>query len=154
MAKAGFRVMDSDIHVMEPHDLWQRYIEPGFRDRAPRLAPIDGSDYEGWQFDGKVFPAFVDRPDRRRLARERKDKAPARHLAAGRYCDPAEDLPGHDPPAMLQAMDREGIESPSSSGRSPRTSSPWTASTRSCRRPSAAPSTGGCRTSATRIARG
>jgi uncharacterized protein len=110
MAKAGFRVMDSDIHVMEPHDLWQRYMEPGYRDRAPRFAPIDGSDYEGWQFDGKVFPAFVDRPDRRRLARLRREKARARHLAAGRYRDPAEDLPGHDPHAMLQAMDREGID--------------------------------------------
>jgi uncharacterized protein len=110
MAKAGFRVMDSDIHVMEPHDLWQRYTEPAFRDRAPRFAAIDGSDYEGWQFDGKVFPAFFDRPERRRLARVRKDKARARHLAAGRYRDPAEDLPGHDPHAMLQAMDREGID--------------------------------------------
>jgi predicted TIM-barrel fold metal-dependent hydrolase len=52
----------------------------------------------------------VDRSDRRRLARVRKDKARSRHLAAGRYRDPAEDLPGHDPQAMLQAMDREGID--------------------------------------------
>lgn len=110
MGKAGFRVMDSDIHVIEPHDLWQRYIEPGFRERAPRFAPIDGSQYEGWQFDGKVFPAFFDRADRRRLARLRKDKARARHLAVGRYRDPAEDLRGDDPHAMLQAMDREGID--------------------------------------------
>ena len=110
MAKAGFRIMDSDIHVLEPHDLWVRYMEPAFRDRAPRFAPIEGSAYEGWQFDGKVFPAFVDRPDRRRLARVRKDKARVRHLATGRYRDPAEDLPGGDPQAMLQAMDREGID--------------------------------------------
>jgi predicted TIM-barrel fold metal-dependent hydrolase len=110
MAKAGFRIMDSDIHVLEPHDLWVRYIEPGFREQAPRFAPIEGSAYEGWQFDGKVFPAFVDRPDRRRLARVRKDKARVRHLATGRYRDPAEDLPGGDPQAMLQAMDREGID--------------------------------------------
>jgi uncharacterized protein len=110
MAKAGFRIMDSDIHVLEPHDLWVRYMEPGFREQAPRFAPIDGSAYEGWQFDGKVFPAFVDRPDRRRLARVRKDKARVRHLATGRYRDPAEDLPGGDPQAMLQAMDREGID--------------------------------------------
>jgi uncharacterized protein len=110
MAKAGFRIMDSDIHVLEPHDLWVRYMEPGFREQAPRFAPIEGSAYEGWQFDGKVFPAFVDRPDRRRLARVRKDKARVRHLATGRYRDPAEDLPGGDPQAMLQAMDREGID--------------------------------------------
>ena len=110
MAKAGFRIMDSDIHVLEPHDLWVRYMEPGFREQAPRFAPIEGSAYEGWQFDGKVFPAFFDRPDRRRLARVRKDKARVRHLATGRYRDPAEDLPGGDPHAMLQAMDREGID--------------------------------------------
>ena len=83
---------------------------PAFREQAPRFAPIEGSAYEGWQFDGKVFPAFVDRPDRRRLARVRKDKARVRHLATGRYRDPAEDLPGGDPQAMLQAMDREGID--------------------------------------------
>ena len=40
MAKDGFKVMDSDIHVLEPHDLWLRYIEPRFKDRAPRFAPI------------------------------------------------------------------------------------------------------------------
>ena len=104
MAKAGFRIMDSDIHVLEPHDLWVRYMEPAFRDRAPRFAPIEGSAYEGWQFDGKVFPAFFDRPDRRRLARVRKDKARVRHLATGRYRDPAEDLPGGRVPPERSAQ--------------------------------------------------
>ena len=36
MAKNGFKVMDSDMHVVEPPDLWQRYIDPEFQDRAPR----------------------------------------------------------------------------------------------------------------------
>ena len=35
MAKAGFKVFDSDMHVMEPPDLWQRYIEPQFKEFAP-----------------------------------------------------------------------------------------------------------------------
>ena len=110
MAKGGFKVMDSDIHVDEPHDLWDRYLEPRFRDRAPRFAAIDGSHTNGWQFEGKVFPAFFDRPERRRFGRIRREKARARHLATGRYKDPAEDLPGDDPHAMLKAMDREGID--------------------------------------------
>ncbi|MGH7418582.1 MAG: hypothetical protein ACREKB_12480, partial [Candidatus Rokuibacteriota bacterium] len=110
MAKGRFKVMDSDIHVDEPHDLWLRYMEPRFKDRAPRFAPIDGSHTNGWQFEGKGFPAFFDRPERRRLGRIRREKAHARHLAAGRYTDPADDLPGDDPRAMLQAMDREGID--------------------------------------------
>ena len=28
MAKHGYRIMDSDIHVDEPPDLWEKYIEP------------------------------------------------------------------------------------------------------------------------------
>ncbi len=35
MAKQGFRVIDSDMHVMEPPDLWQRYIAPEWRHAAP-----------------------------------------------------------------------------------------------------------------------
>jgi predicted TIM-barrel fold metal-dependent hydrolase len=35
MAKNGFKVMDSDMHIMEPPDLWQRYIDPAYRTRAP-----------------------------------------------------------------------------------------------------------------------
>ena len=32
----GFRVFDSDMHIMEPPDLWERYIDPEFRSIAPR----------------------------------------------------------------------------------------------------------------------
>ncbi len=35
MATNGFRVADSDMHVMEPPDLWQRYIDPAYRHAAP-----------------------------------------------------------------------------------------------------------------------
>src|SRR6516165_11933571 len=31
-------VVDCDYHVMEPPDLWEKYIEPRFRDRAIRIA--------------------------------------------------------------------------------------------------------------------
>lgn len=31
-------VVDCDSHVMEPPDLWEKYIEPRFRDRAIRIA--------------------------------------------------------------------------------------------------------------------
>ncbi len=30
--KHGFKVMDSDMHIIEPPDLWQRYIDPEFYD--------------------------------------------------------------------------------------------------------------------------
>jgi hypothetical protein len=30
--KNGFKVMDSDMHIIEPPDLWQRYIDRQFKD--------------------------------------------------------------------------------------------------------------------------
>ncbi len=33
--KNGYSVMDSDMHVVEPCDLWQKYIDKKFADRAP-----------------------------------------------------------------------------------------------------------------------
>src|SRR2546430_15219126 len=31
-----YRVIDADGHVLEPVDLWERYIDPEFRHQAPR----------------------------------------------------------------------------------------------------------------------
>ena len=35
-------VIDADSHVMEPPDLWERYLEPRYRDRAIRIVEEDG----------------------------------------------------------------------------------------------------------------
>ena len=35
-------VIDCDSHIMEPADLWQRYLEPRYRDRAIRIEEEDG----------------------------------------------------------------------------------------------------------------
>jgi len=39
-----FKVLDSDIHIIEPPDLWQRYIDAEFRDRAPSGLTEDAGD--------------------------------------------------------------------------------------------------------------
>jgi predicted TIM-barrel fold metal-dependent hydrolase len=36
MARA-YNVVDADGHILEPLDLWSRYMDPAFRDRAPRI---------------------------------------------------------------------------------------------------------------------
>src|SRR4029453_52257 len=36
MAKNGFKIIDSDMHIMEPPDLSERYIDAKFRALAPR----------------------------------------------------------------------------------------------------------------------
>src|SRR5713101_6192254 len=39
-------VIDCDSHVMEPPDLWEKYLEPRFRNRAIRIVqdPSDGME--------------------------------------------------------------------------------------------------------------
>jgi len=61
----------------------------------------------GWQFEDRLFPAFLDHPDRLRQVRIRKERARARHQPHGWEPNTPE---GGDPRAMLRAMDREGID--------------------------------------------
>ena len=32
-----YNVVDADGHILEPLDLWDQYMDPQFRDRAPRI---------------------------------------------------------------------------------------------------------------------
>jgi len=43
MTKNGMKVLDSDMHLMEPVDLWQRYVDAKFTSEAPRAKPATGS---------------------------------------------------------------------------------------------------------------
>jgi uncharacterized protein len=33
----AYSVIDADGHILEPLDLWQKYMDPKFRDRAPKV---------------------------------------------------------------------------------------------------------------------
>src|SRR5882672_12867108 len=37
----AYNVVDADGHILEPLDLWNHYIDPKFRDRAPRIVTGD-----------------------------------------------------------------------------------------------------------------
>src|SRR5438132_7719646 len=40
-----YNVIDADGHVLEPMDMWEKYIDPGFRERAPKLViDTDGKE--------------------------------------------------------------------------------------------------------------
>ena len=55
MAKNGFKVFDSDMHIVEPADLWARYIDPAYKDRAPKGLRRHPRDL-GVQVAGHTFP--------------------------------------------------------------------------------------------------
>ena len=40
-----YNVISADSHVIEPGDLWLKYSDPAFRERAPRIVRRDGTDH-------------------------------------------------------------------------------------------------------------
>ena len=49
-----YNVIDADGHILEPVDLWDKYIDPAYRDRAPRLI-VDTDGKERLLIEGKVL---------------------------------------------------------------------------------------------------
>ena len=64
MGRFGYKALDSDMHIREPLDLFQRYTEPRFRD----MAPHGPAPNQGWSLlsfpDGRPWgmPDHMDRP--------------------------------------------------------------------------------------------
>ena len=56
MARDGFKILDSDMHLMEPVDLWERYIDSKFRSQAPRgLTSENVRDLRMTHPDGRLW---------------------------------------------------------------------------------------------------
>ena len=62
MAKSGFKVLDSDMHILEPPDLWQRFIDSKFKDYAPRGTTDHVRDLRMVGPDGQAWGRPVDPP--------------------------------------------------------------------------------------------
>ena len=99
MAKQGFRVLDSDLHIIEPPNLWDRYIDAPFKHQAPL-------GFSDWvldlrvEIDGKLMPAdvtFSADPRGRSAQRDRQRFRPFHDR-------------GWSAKAQLDAMDEEGID--------------------------------------------
>jgi predicted TIM-barrel fold metal-dependent hydrolase len=97
MAKQGFRVMDSDLHVIEPRNLWEDYVDPKFRDRIVTVPDAYGQMRA--HVDGKILPPYADRPERQRAWSLRMERPGWERLRRG---TPSKDV--------LEAMDVEGID--------------------------------------------
>ena len=56
--KEGYRFVDCDMHIMEPTDLFDRYLDPAFKPRiTSAMQPVDGGSTGMrrrplWFFDG------------------------------------------------------------------------------------------------------
>jgi uncharacterized protein len=107
MAKRGFRIMDSDLHTMEPDDLWEKYVEAPFRTAAPTFtrggqrAPNQPTITVG----GVTIGEMSVRPAAAAAGADLHVRSVAKHphnaVAMAR---------GYDSESHLTAMDIEGID--------------------------------------------
>src|SRR6266850_1843625 len=49
-----YNVIDADGHVLEPVDIWEKYMDPAYRDRAPRII-VDKDGKERLNIEGKIL---------------------------------------------------------------------------------------------------
>jgi len=101
MAARTFKIMDADGHVMEPAGMWQRYIAPAFRERAPRI--VRGADGRS-----RITVAGLACP---------RDEGPnsispaMREVFNARIQEAAgAAAPDYSPPAQIRAMDAGGVD--------------------------------------------
>lgn len=102
--KNGFKVMDSDMHIIEPPDLWLRYMDAEFKAQAPRGTTDAVADLAMVGPDGKPWgrsPRNVQDFNQHRRGRS-FDRNQERYK-------PYEEM-GWNGKAQLAGMDVEGID--------------------------------------------
>ena len=98
----GLHVMDSDLHVIENGEVYEKYLDEKYRDKMPRYLGLSPTRFPHWDVQGTMIPpwataqdvvkaqAYLDEPTEHiyRTVRERE----------------------FEPVSTLEAMDAEGID--------------------------------------------
>lgn len=102
MSKNGFAILDSDMHIMEPPDLWERYIDSRFKDRAPR--GVTSSNVRDLRM---VYP---NGRDWARTTTRQNNSARGQNFERNQVVYRTDAERGWTPEVQLEAMDIEGID--------------------------------------------
>lgn len=110
MARNGFKILDCDLHVCEPIDLWQRYMSRAYRDDAPVGRPLEHRPFHDLNMlhRGETYSPYG-----RFDSTIEDEEAGFVHLARrhGRYEQFCEfQRRGWGPDTQIEAMDVEGID--------------------------------------------
>src|SRR2546429_9178197 len=56
--KSNFKIMDSDMHLREPANLWDKYMDPEWRDRAPKILSSTSRSSAMVLIEGKILQGY------------------------------------------------------------------------------------------------
>lgn len=101
MANAGFKLFDCDLHIVEPADLWQRYIEDSYK----AIAPVGLEDFP---VDLRIRVGTKVRP-KLQLIRPPADKQDYFYLKRERRFGDAHKA-GWGSEVTLDGMNQEGVD--------------------------------------------
>jgi predicted TIM-barrel fold metal-dependent hydrolase len=110
MAKNGYRIFDSDMHVFEPHDLYLKYMNPRWGERIPRGAPRTRHGQIKFTFaDSKpVRPSGTQALAATSPKKNGEESSPGEAAVAARYAKPF--ARSYDAVSQLAAMEEEGLD--------------------------------------------
>jgi predicted TIM-barrel fold metal-dependent hydrolase len=104
--KGGFPVVDADRHIIEPADLWDRYIEPAYRGRVRLEGPQQSWRYVDNELVSDAFKLPEIREPVANIEGTRIFGGDPKYVAAFGDAIAA----GFDAPSNLRDMDREGVD--------------------------------------------
>ncbi|MBI67753.1 MAG: hypothetical protein CL777_03285 [Chloroflexi bacterium] len=102
--KNGFKIFDSDIHVVEPANLFQDYLEGEYRSRMPVMQRSDLTGVDTWVIDGIQFPIWNEWPEFLEANKGLKQKKQSTEFHIHAFDNK------FDPITTLAAMDLEGVD--------------------------------------------
>lgn len=98
----GLHVMDSDLHVIENGEVYEKYLDEKYRDKMPRYLGLSPTRFPHWDVQGTMIPPWATSQDVVK-AQAYLDK-PTEHIyQAVRERE-------FEPVSTLEAMDAEGID--------------------------------------------
>jgi hypothetical protein len=57
--KDGFRVVDSDLHVIESGEVYENYMNEKYRDTRPRYLGWSPTNFLHWDVQGQLIPPWA-----------------------------------------------------------------------------------------------
>jgi predicted TIM-barrel fold metal-dependent hydrolase len=96
-----YNAIDADGHVLEPPDLWTSFIDPKFREQAPRVV-VGDDGYEWFSIGGRMMGGTVG------LSGVGAVGVPVEDIRKMRYADGRKG--GFEPHARIKDLDLDGID--------------------------------------------
>jgi len=110
MTRNGLKILDSDMHVFEPHDLYLKYMNTKWGDRVPRAEPRKRHGQVKFKFgDGRPLRVSgIDAIPAAPKTDARVESSPGEAKVAQRY--EKSFRRDYDSVSQLEAMDDEGLD--------------------------------------------